>query len=387
MAQSINRLSARAVATITAPGRHADGGNLFLVVDKSGAKRWVFLTRSGGKQREYGLGSVQSVSLAAARELAAQYRAMIAQGLDPKAARQAPAPIPTFSVFTTEWLNENESQWRNAKHRAQWRMTLDVYAAPLSNMTLDEIGTDDILGVLKPIWKEKPETASRLRGRIERLLDAAKAKGFRSGENPARWRGHLANLLPARQKLSRGHHSAMPFKDVPAFLVRLRDSGSMASMALQFLILTAGRSGEVLGAKWDEIDFDSAVWSLSASRMKAGRDHRVPLSSPAVQLLGALKDVSVSEYIFPGQRSGRPLANMALHMQLRRMKCTYTPHGFRSSFRDWCGECTEYPRELAEQALAHVVGDMTERAYRRGDALERRRQLMEDWSIYCESVT
>ncbi len=325
MAQSVNRLSARAVATITIPGRHADGGNLFLVVDKSGAKRWVFLTHAGGKQREYGLGSVQTVTLAAARELASQYRAMIAQGIDPREARNAVVSVPTFSNFTTEWLHENEIQWRNAKHRAQWRMTLDVYAVPLGKMTVDEIGTDDVLGVLKPIWKEKPETASRLRGRIERLLDAAKAKGFRSGENLARWRGHLANLLPARQKLTRGHHAAMPFKDVPAFLIRLQGRGSMASMALQFLILTAARSGEVLGAKWDEIDFDSAVWSLPASRMKAGRAHRVPLSNPALQLLRCLKEVSVNEFVFPGQRSGRPLANMALHMQLRRMKCPYPP--------------------------------------------------------------
>lgn len=384
MAQAINRLSARAVATITKPGRHADGGNLFLVVDKAGSKRWVFLTRAGGKQREYGLGSVHTVSLAAARQLASEYRAMLAQGVDPRTHRVATAVTPTFSVFVDEWLAENESQWRNTKHRAQWRMTLEVYAAPLAPMALSDIRTDDVLDVLRPIWKDKPETASRLRGRIERVLDAAKAKGYRSGENPARWKGHLQSLLPPRQKLSRGHHAAMPFNAVPEFMAQLTARGSIAARALRFLILTAARSGEVLNATWDEFDLDTAVWSLSPSRMKAGRPHRVPLSTGALALLNELKAVSSCEYVFPGQRAGRPLANMALHMQLRRMKCSYTPHGFRSSFRDWCGECTDYPREIAEQALAHVVGDMTERAYRRGDALERRRLLMEDWAAYCE---
>ena len=247
--------------------------------------------------------------------------------------------------------------------------------------------TRDVLKVLSPIWLTKSETASRLRGRIERVLDFAKVRGWRTGDNPALWRGHLKSILPARQRLARGHHAAMPYRDVPAFLQALQGKEALAARALEYLILTAARSGEVLGATWEEIDFDAAVWTVPAARMKAGREHRVPLSARAVAILKALHEVRISDFIFPGQAKGRPLSGMAFEMLMRRMKAdAFTPHGFRSAFRDWAGDATSFPREVAEQALAHRVGDATERAYRRADALEKRRRLMVAWADYCGTV-
>ena len=263
-------------------------------------------------------------------------------------------------------------------------MTLTVYAGPLRSMPVDVITTEDILAVLKPVWSTKAETASRLRGRIERVLNAAKAKGLRSGENPAAWRGHLENLLPKRQKLTRGHHAAMPYADVPAFVARLRERDAVAALALEFAILTAGRSGEVLGARWSEVDFGARIWTIPPQRMKAAREHRVPLSESAFAILEKLGEARVSEFIFPGQGAGRPLSEMVLRRMLRRDADVVTVHGFRSSFRDWAGNETHFPRELAEAALAHVVGDKAEQAYRRSDALEKRRTLMEAWAQWCE---
>jgi integrase len=281
-----------------------------------------------------------------------------------------------------------ETQWRNPKHRAQWRMTLETYAAPLRAKRVSEIDTNDVLKVLTPLWTQIPETASRLRGRIERVLDYARARGWRTGENPALWRGHLRNVLPAPIKLGRGHHAAMPYADVPAFMERLRVLTGISSRALEFLILTAGRSGEIREARWEEVDLDTAVWSIPAGRMKAGREHRVPLVPRAVEILKGMQRLQVSEYIFPGQSPGRPLSLMAFEMLLRRLKTdAYTVHGFRSSFRDWAGDQTDYPREVAEAALAHSVGDATERAYRRGDALAKRRALMEAWAAHCAGDT
>jgi len=240
-----------------------------------------------------------------------------------------------------------------------------------------------VLGVLAPIWQTKQETASRVRGRIERVLDAAKAKGLRSGENPARWRGHLDHLLSKRRKLARGHHPAMPYPDVPAFMAALGERDAVAALALRFTILTAARSGEVLGARWSEIDRTTKTWVVPAERMKAGREHRVPLTDRACEILDALQAVRSGDYVFPGQPQGRPLSSMAMEMLLRRMKVeSATVHGFRSSFRDWAGEATAFPREIAESALAHTVGDATERAYRRGDALEKRRLLMDAWARF-----
>ena len=281
-----------------------------------------------------------------------------------------------------------ETGFRNAKHRSQWRNTLATYTTPIWNKRLAEIETDDVLACLKPIWQAKAETASRVRGRIERVLDAAAARGLRSRDNPARWRGHLANLLPKRQKLARGHHAAMPFVDVPVFVERLREVEGVSARALEFTILTAARSGEVLGARWSKIDLDAKVWTVSAGRMKAAREHRVPLSERAVEILSALAAVKIGDYVFPGAKRGSPLSVMALTMVMRRMGMeAFTVHGFRSAFRDWAGERTNFPREVAEAALAHVVGDETERAYRRGDALEKRRALMEAWAIFCEPNT
>jgi integrase len=263
-------------------------------------------------------------------------------------------------------------------------MTLREYAAPLRSMPIDTITTEDILGVLKPIWSTKAETTSRLRGRVERVLNAAKAKGYRSGENPAAWRGHLENLLPKRQKLARGHHAAMPYADVPAFVARLRERQATAALMLEFAILTTARSGEVLGARWPEIDFGAKVWTIPPERMKAGREHRVPLSERAVTILNKMNEARTGEYAFPGSVGGRPLSVMAMDMVLRRMGQDVTVHGFRSSFRDWAGNETHFPRELAEHALAHVIGDKAEQAYRRSDALEKRRALMDAWAAYCD---
>lgn len=375
------------MASITKPGRHGDGGGLYLVVDKSGAKRWVFLFRRDGTLREMGLGGLKSVNLARARELAGEARANLQAGIDPIAAKNsAPVTVPTFGEEADAFIEAMKPQFRNAKHIAQWEMTLRDYAAPLRPKRVDQITTADVLEVLKPYWLTKPETASRLRGRIERVLDAAKAKGHRSGENPALWRGHLDKLLPKRRKLTRGHHAAMPYEDVPAFVAELRQREAMAARALEFTILTAARSGETFGATWKEIDLEAALWIVPAKRMKAGREHRVPLTPRAVEILTELSQLGAEPdaYVFPGQKDGRPLSVMAMEMILRRMKINFTVHGFRSAFRDWAGEETAFPREVAEAALAHVVGDETERAYRRGDALEKRRKLMTAWASYCE---
>jgi len=279
------------------------------------------------------------------------------------------------------------SSWRNEKHRAQWKMTLTVYCAPIWSKSVAEVGTDDVLKVLKPLWTTRTETASRLRGRVERVLDFARAQGQRSGENPARWRGHLNAILPKRAKLTSGHHKAMPFDEVPAFLVTLREREDVASRALEFAILTAGRSGEVLGARWDEIDLKGLIWTVPAKRMKGAREHRVPLPARAVHILQEMERVRLSEFVFPGVNPGRPQTATALIKILRRIQVDATVHGFRSAFRDWAGERTSFPREIAEAALAHVVGDAVERAYRRGDALEKRRRLMDAWASYLSMPT
>jgi integrase len=300
--------------------------------------------------------------------------------------KTAACPVPTFGECADEFLAAKQSEWRNDKHRAQWTMTLSAYAAPLRNLPVDAIDTAAVLSVLKPIWQAKPETASRFRCRIEQVLDAAKAKGHRTGENPARWRGHLDKLLAKRQTLTRGHHAAMAYADVPAFLARLRErqAGSVSALALEFTILTAARSGEALGMRWDEVDETAKVWTVPPARMKAAREHRVPLSARALDLLGEAKRARTGDFVFPGSRAGRPLSVMAMEMVLRRMGLdNVTVHGFRSAFRDWAGNETHFPREVAEAALAHVIGDAAERAYRRGDALEKRRALMEAWTNYC----
>ena len=390
MGRVAKQLTARAVATIAEPGRHSDGEGLYLNVTSSGARSWLFMWKRNGKRREMGLGSTSSVGLARARELASECRALVAAGRDPietrNAAEKAKGGVPTFGAIADALIAAKESEWRNPKHRAQWRMTLTKYAGPLRSRPVNEIGTDAVLAVLKPLWQTKPETASRLRGRIEAVLDAAKAQRHRSGENPAAWRGHLAHLLPKRGKLTRGHHAAMAYRDVPEFMGELRERDAIAALALEFCILTATRSGEVLGARWSEIDLEARVWTVPAGRMKAAREHRIPLSERAAAILEKLAKARTGELVFPGKRAGKPLSVMAMKMVLRRMKLDgVTVHGFRSAFRDWAGNETHFPREVAEAALAHVIGDKAEQAYRRGDALEKRRDLMSAWAEYCES--
>ena len=386
MARHIKRLSARGVEKASSPGRYADGGGLYLLVDKAGAKRWIFRFRwkddrarpGSGRLRDMGLGNLSSVPLSKARDLAEQCRADLQTGLDPIAARDArlrqKARVPTFGRCADELVDALEAGWRNEKHRYQWRHTLTAYAAAIRNKPVDTIGTADVLSVLKPLWQSRPETASRLRGRIEAVLDAARANGFipDASDSPARWRGmHLDKLLSKarRADLRADIIAAMPFRDVPDFIARLRTSQAVAALALEFIILTAARSGEALGARWTEIDMKAKVWTVPRERMKAGIEHRVPLSDRAVDILKAMQAVARGEFVFPSHRSDRPLSGMACPMLLRRMGVlNVTVHGFRSSFRDWAGEATSFPREIAEAALAHAVGDAVERAYRRGDA-------------------
>jgi integrase len=394
MPRQINKLSARTVASLTKPGRHSDGGGLYLSISKDGSsvrRRWVFLYRWRGRLTELGLGGFHSVSLAKARELATAYRTDLTTGVNPKEKRDrhrdGARGVPTFGECAETCIATKGSGWRNAKHRQQWQNTLRVYAAPLRPKPVDTITTADVLALLKPIWKAKPETASRLRGRIESILDAARVNGYiaEGSANPARWRGHLDKLLPQRERLTRGHHAAMAYVDVPSFVAHLRARVATAALALEFIILTAARSGEALGAQWSEIDLKNKIWEIPSTRMKGGRPHRVPLSARAVEIIKVLVEVKCSDFIFPGNKPNRPLSNMATDMLLRRMGAgEVTTHGFRSSFRDWAGDCTSFPKEVAEAALAHAVGDETERAYRRGDALEKRRKLMDDWAAYLE---
>jgi integrase len=329
------------------------------------------------------------------RDKAAEARRTLDEGVNPIESRKRlsqPTDPKTFGHVATELMNGLEAGWRNAKHRQQWRNTLETYAKPLWNLPVADIRPDDVLAVLRPIWSVKEETASRVRGRIERVLDAAKARGMISDPwtNPARWKGNLSVLLPPRkEKGLRGHHAALPFDKIGAFMSRLRERPAVAARALELLILTAARTDEVRLVRWSEIDLDRAVWTVPASRMKMKREHRVPLSQAAVAVLRPLwiANADPDALVFPGQKPGRPMSNMAIEMLLRRLAAKHcTVHGFRSTFRDWAGECTHYPREIAEAALAHAVGDETERAYRRGDALARRRDLMEAWANYCAVV-
>jgi integrase len=394
MARRLKRLTAVSVAAMKTPGRHADGGNLYLTISKTPdglSKRWTFLFMLDGKQREAGFGPVSTVTLTEAREKARGWRNCLLDGVDPLAAKQASSAAAsaaiaaaakrrTFGQCADDFLKSKSGAWRSGKHLAQWKSTLAQHCAPIWRLPVDAIDTAAVLSVLKPVWQEIPETASRVRGRIDAVLNFAKAHGLRSGENPAAWRGHLALILPKRQKLSKGHHAALPYQDVPAFIAKLRETETIAALALEFTILTAARSGEALGARWAEIDLAAKVWTIPAARMKAGVEHRVPLSARAAEILESLSKYRSGDFVFPGHRIGCPIGATSL-----RKEClgAQTIHGFRSSFRDWAGNETNFPREVAEQALAHAIGDKSEQAYRRGDALEKRRALMEAWSSYC----
>jgi integrase len=378
----INVLSARRVQTEKTPGRHADGGGLYLVVDPSGAKRWVFLYRHGGKRREMGLGGIASVPLAKARERAAELRLMVASGRDPINAAKPASAVPTFGEATATYISDREASWRSLVHKRQWEATLALYARPINRIAVDQIATDHVLQCIRPIWSAKPETASRVRGRIERVLDAQKAAGNRAGENPARWRGHLEMVLPRPKKLVRGHHASMPYRDVPAFVARLRARPATSARMLEFVILTAARSGEVRKMRWQDIAGD--VWTVPADQMKAGRAHRVPLPERASVILSEIPRGKPGDLVWPN-RSARPMTDMVFKSLLTRMGIDgVTTHGFRASFKDWASDETTHAREIIEAALAHVIGDKAEQAYRRSDALDRRRKLLHDWAAFLE---
>lgn len=369
---------------------HADGGGLYLRVTDAGSKQWVFIYRWLGRRREMGMGGVLAVSLARAREKAAEARSMVADDLDPLTAKRAKAAVPTFGQMADEYIAAREGVLRSDKSVARVKRVLGEkgYAASLRSMKVNAIATEDILEMLKPIWTAKPETGAIARGYVEGVLNAAKAKGFRLSENPARWKGHLDQLLAPRQHLTRRHHAAMPFEEVPAFIVSLQQRKASAGLGLELLVLTAARSGEVLNATWGEFDLKAKTWTIPAKRMKAAREHRVPLSPRAISILEAMRPGLPGAYILPGRKDGKPLSNMAFEMVMRRMELGhFTVHGMRSAFRDWAGEKTNFAREVAEAALAHVVGDAAEQAYRRGDALEKRRQLMNDWAAFCHTPT
>lgn len=370
------------------PGAYADDDGLYLKIGTTGAASWQYRYQINGKRRMMGLGSCANVGLAEAREKAADARKQVKQGIDPLEVKEAEqtavkAKATTFRELATEYIADHRPGWRNAKHGQQWENTLAQYAFPkIGDKPIAEISTEDVLGILKKLWTEKPETASRLRNRIELVIDAGRAKGLSTAANPAAWRGHLDKLLPKRTKASKGHHAAMDYRELPAFYKRLtEDRGSLSSVALQITILTACRTSEVLLADWSEFDLDNRLWTIPGERMKAGRPHRVPLSDEVLKLLQGIKGEG---YVFPGAREGRPLSNMAMTMVLRRLgHPELTVHGFRSTFRDWCAEETHYPNIVAEQALAHTVGNAVEAAYRRGDLLDKRRALMADWATYC----
>jgi len=384
VARPTNKLTAIVVEKQARPGRHSDGGGLYLNVTKSRSKSWVFIWSSNHRKREMGLGPYPAVSLAKARTRAERCREQVADGLDPIVERGRDTG-KTFGECADAYFEAMKSEWTHSKTHFKWHRALNHHCGPIRGRPVASIDTEDVLQVLNPIWQSKSETASKLRGRIERVLDFAKAKGWRAGENQARWRGHLQNILPKPQKLTRGHHPAMPYEDVPGFIERLHRSNAMSARAIEFLILTGMRTSEVLGAQWPEIDFDKAVWSVPAVRMKRKKVHRVPLSDRAVEIVLEQRTVRLSDYIFPGQVPKRPLSTGAMDALLNRMKIeNATVHGFRSSFRDWCGEETGFPREIAEAALAHAIGNEVERAYRRGDALKKRRELMAAWADYCD---
>lgn len=394
MGRKAKELGALAVSRLTAPGLHFVGGvsGLALQVLQSGGRTWILRATMGGRRRDMGLGGYPDVPLADARAAARKAREQIKSGLDPieearaeaNSRRANQAKNITFKQAALAYIASHEAGWRNNKHANQWRNTLDTYAYPvIGSVMVRDVDLTQVLAVLTPIWSTKTETATRVRGRIEHVLDWATALGDRDGLNPARWKGHLDKLLPRPSKIARiKHHIALPLAELGPFMKRLREAKSVGARALEFLILTAARSGEVRGATWAEIDVEAAVWTVPPDRMKAGREHRVPLPPEALTLLDALPRFAGTNLIFPAPRGGA-LSDMALTAVLRRMNADAVPHGFRSTFRDWASELTNYPRDAAEMALAHTIGDKVEAAYRRGDLFDKRRRMMADWATFC----
>lgn len=392
----MNRLSAKSVAAQKTPGYYPDGGGLYLQVGATVSKSWLFIYMINRKEREMGLGSALDVSLSDARLKRDDFRKLLREGLDPIEARRnaelekalATARSLTFRDCANSYIEAHRADWRNEKHCAQWTNTLETYCGDVFGaLPVQAIDTRLVLKVLESVWSKKPETASRVRSRIERVLDWAKVRGYRQGENPALWRGHLDKLLPRLEKRKRvKHHPALPFADLPDFMKTLRTQAGIAARALELLILTATRTGEAVNACWSEFDLAGAIWTIPVDRMKAHREHRIPLSARAVAILRELEKARVGDYVFPG-KPGRPLSNMALLALLARMdRDDITVHGFRSTFRDWTSESTGYQREVCEMALAHVISDQTEAAYRRGDLFDKRRRLMLEWEKFCATT-
>ena len=397
MALNVNKLSALGVSKMTKPGYYGDGAGLYLQVSASGSKSWIFRFTLARKQREMGLGAVHTVDLALARAKAKECRLLLLSGKDPLEARKAAsltdalerARMITFDQCAAAYIAAHRGTWKNAKHITQWENTLATYAAPIIGaLPVASVDTALVVKVLGPIWQDKTETATRLRGRIESILDWATTSKYRQGENPARWRGHLDNLLAAPSKIAPvKNHPALPWQEIGAFMADLRGRDGIAARGVEFAILTATRSGEVRGAAWTEIDQAAKIWTIPGERMKAGREHRVPLSTSALALLDAMPRLGA--IIFPGRKRDTQLSDMSLTAVLRRMeRADITVHGFRSSFRDWCAESVgnSFPREVCEHALAHSLLDKVEAAYRRGDLLEKRIVMMQAWADYCESA-
>lgn len=389
---AIHKLNARKVAT-AAPGKHEDGGGLRLVVSKAGARKWVLRFTLHGKRREMGLGSYPVVGLSEARRKAVEHLRQASQGIDPVAARRAKQEaIPTFTTAAARYIRTQRRGWKNRKHARQWVATLKTYARPvIGDKLVSEIGTEDVLAVLSLIWTVKPETAKRVQGRVENVMDYAAARKWRDPLNPARWRGHLDKLLPKPSRVRTvSHHPAMPHTMIAEFMGELDNMRSVSALALRFLILTATRTGEVLKAQWSEIDLERRTWTIPAERMKARREHRVPLSEPALAVLRSVPRIEGNEFVFPGARHGKPLSSMALLQLMRGMgygvngtRSDYVPHGFRSTFRDWAGEVSSFPRDVCEMALAHTIPDKVEAAYRRGDLFKKRALMMQAWADYA----
>jgi integrase len=416
MARQTERLSSAKVKHAKS-GMHPDGGGLYLQVtagkDKGQVnKSWLFRFALAGRERQMGLGSLNTIGLGEARDAAQRCRQVLREGKDPIATRDAErasqkvakAKSVTFDWCATAYMKAHESGWRNAKHRQQWKNTLTTYAGPIiGKLPVEDVDTGLVMQILEPIWAEKNETASRLRGRIEVILDWAKVNGHRSGENPARWRGHLDHLLAARRKVHKGeHYPALPYEQIPAFIAELRQQEGLAAKALEFTVLTAARSGETRGTPWDgEIDTTVKLWTVPPHRMKGERKHEVPLTAPALEVIEYMRSVRENDFMFPGEKPDEPLSDMALTEVIRRMNAArekaglplwtdpkegnreVVPHGFRSSFRDWVAEKTNFSDSVADAALAHAKGDKVEGAYQRGTRLERRRKLMDAWARYC----
>ena len=411
MARLWERLTALQVKRATRPGMHADGGGLYLYVQAGGGKSWVFRYMLNGRAREMGLGPAHTISLSEARDMARDARRLKFDGIDPidqrrsarSRSRQDTSSGFTFKQAASAYINANKAGWRNEKHAVQWQSTLTTYADPIfEDRDVSEIDTGLVLAVLEPIWSDKPETASRVRGRVEAVLDWATARGLRGGENPARWKGHLEKLLPAKSRVHKvEHHAALPYADLPTFMAALAAQAGAAARALEFTILTAARTGEVIGAEWNEFDLANHVWIVPANRMKGHKEHRVPLTAPVVEILKARQEeyasivrrvmaskgqiapeeIPATGPVFWGSLFGKKLSNMAMLAVLKRMKrADLTAHGFRSTFRDWAAETTEHRSEIVEMALAHTIDNKVEAAYRRGDLFEKRKLLMSDWA-------